>query len=107
VAAGDTSLALERLRALPPSGTSQDIAWSLWSPMGLERLMLARLLLNRGDPGGAIRVASVFDSPQPTLFLLFIAPSLTVRSQAAEALGDQELAKKFRARHAALITPQR
>ncbi len=106
VAAGDTNLALERLRALQPSGTDQDIAWSLWSPMGLERLMLARLLLNRSEPAEAIRVASVFDSPQPTLYLLFIAPSLTVRAQAAEALGDQDLAKQFRARHAALINPQ-
>jgi tetratricopeptide (TPR) repeat protein len=107
VAAGDTNLAMERLSALKPGGTRQDITWSLWSSMGLERLTLARLLLHRGEHAEAIRVASVFDSPEPTLYLLFLAPSLALRAQAAQALGDDGLASRYRARLAVLINPKR
>lgn len=107
VAAADTSLALERLRALEPVGTIQDITWSLWSSMGLERLMLARLLVSRGEHTEAIRFASVFDSPQPTIYLIFVVPSLALRAQAAQSLGEQDRARRYRARLATLTAPQR
>ena len=37
-----------------------------------------------------LAVASVFDSPQPAIFLMYLVPSLELRQQAAEQLGGHQ-----------------
>jgi len=71
-------------------------------PLGAERLQLARLLAARGEYKHAIEVADVFDASGPVVYTLYLAPSLTLRADAADALGRTRLADAFRARLDAL-----
>jgi tetratricopeptide (TPR) repeat protein len=108
LARGDSTEALRQLRALTPTATShQDLTWNPWESLGGERLLLARLLLARGQAAGALEVASGFDSPVPVSYLMYLPASLSVRVQAAEQLGDTRLAQAGRARLAALALQQR
>jgi len=108
LARGDSAEAIRQLRALTPTATShQDLAWEPWESLGGERLLLARLLLARGQAAGALEVASGFDSPVPVSYLMYLPASLSVRVQAAEQLGDTRLALAGRARLAALALQQR
>jgi eukaryotic-like serine/threonine-protein kinase len=108
LARGDSTDALRQLRALTPTATShQDLIWDPWESLGGERLLLARLLLARGQAAGALEVASGFDSPVPVAYLMYLPASLSVRVQAAEQLGDTRLAEADRARLAALALQQR
>lgn len=66
--------------------------------LALERLEYARLLMARGQYERAIDVANVFDSPWPVVHLLYLRPSLTLRAEAAAALGDRPLEESFRSR---------
>jgi hypothetical protein len=102
IARSDTGAAIAALRALAPSAPAAEITWSLWEPLAGERLALARLLLSRGDYSSAHRVATGFDHPQPVVFRAYEAASLSVRLQAARALGDERLAEAHRRRLNAL-----
>jgi eukaryotic-like serine/threonine-protein kinase len=108
LARGDSTEALRQLRALRPTATShQDLTWNPWESLGGERLLLARLLLARGQAAEALGVASGFDSPVPVSYLMYLPASLSIRVQAAEQLGDTRLAQAGRARLAALALQQR
>ena len=108
LARGDSTQAIRQLRALTPTATShQDLAWDPWESLGGERLLLARLLLARGQTAEALDVAGGFDSPVPVSYLMYLPASLSVRVQAAEQLGDTRLAQAGRARLAALALQQR
>jgi tetratricopeptide (TPR) repeat protein len=90
LARGDTTKALSMLRDIVPAVfPTALIQWNEIAPVPGERLLLARLLLARGDPGGAVAVANVFDSPGASIHLLHLPASLTVRAQAATALDDE------------------
>jgi Tfp pilus assembly protein PilF len=54
--------------------------------------------MTTGDFEGAIQAASVFDHPQPVIYVAFLGESLRLRVEAAEALGERALAKTYRAR---------
>jgi hypothetical protein len=100
---GDSASALEQLRRLVP--TTDDwgaLTWYPWEALGAERLLLARLLLARGEALAALQVASNFDAPSPVTYLPYLPASLVVRIEAAERLGDGKLAERLRHRQAML-----
>jgi protein kinase-like protein len=99
---GDTSRAEAILKDLAPVGTRSDLAWGLWEPLASERLLLAQLLFARGDYGESLGVASEFDYPQSVIFLLYLPESLALRVRAAERLGMDGRAERYRARLRAL-----
>jgi serine/threonine-protein kinase len=102
LAVGDTATALQRFGSLKPTGNSGDLFWQPWEPLAAARITYARLLLARREFAEAHRVASAFDHPQPVIYLAFLPASLTVRIEAAEAMGEQSLAEVYRQRLAAL-----
>jgi tetratricopeptide (TPR) repeat protein len=95
---GDSAAAIRDLRALKPTGRRNDIEWSPWESLATVRMLLAELLLARGDARGAIAVATLIDAPEPVLNLYYLRPSLQLRERAAEFLRDAHLAKSYRAR---------
>ena len=102
LASGDSSTAIERLSALKPTGQTSDLAWQPWEPLAAEKITLARLLYARGDYEGAYRVAGAIDHPQSVIYLAFLPASLSIRIDAAEALGETDLADIHRERLKAL-----
>jgi serine/threonine protein kinase len=100
--AGDTAQAIAGLRQALSAGRREAIDWNPGEPLAPERLLLARLLLKRGEPGEALAIATEFDHPAPVVFLPFLPASLTLRRQAALALGREPDAKRFEERLAAL-----
>ncbi|MEJ2206637.1 MAG: protein kinase [Gemmatimonadota bacterium] len=99
LARADSTEALQKLRELvPPTLPGDELSWDEFAPLGLERLALGRLLLARGDHLEAIRVADVFDSPAPHIYVLFARPSLELRLEAATGIPDPRLAMRYRAR---------
>ncbi|MEA2723555.1 MAG: eukaryotic-like serine/threonine-protein kinase, partial [Gemmatimonadales bacterium] len=106
LAAGDTMSALGLLDSLlrTPVPGNEETQWNIALPRGLDRLAFARLLLARGDYRQALDVAAVFDSPAPSVYVLYLPESLRLRADAAAALGDRSLASSFQARLDALKT---
>jgi hypothetical protein len=102
LARADSAEALRRLSALVPTARRRPLEFDWWESLGGERLALAELLLARGQFAEALRVASIFDSPTPVIYLIYLPASLSVRLRAAQALGDAVLAERFRARLVAL-----
>jgi tetratricopeptide (TPR) repeat protein len=103
LARGDTSAALGGLTTVLALGAEADtLLWDEALPRGNERLALARILLERKEYGKAIEVAEVFDSAWPSVYLLYLPASLELRAEAAEALGNSEVAMQYRNRLARL-----
>jgi serine/threonine-protein kinase len=102
LARGDSAAALDSIQALTPDAPLADIEWQPWESLGGERLLLARLLLSRGDYAGADGVASRLWSPQPVVYLTFLPAALEVRIQAAQSRGDQSQGERLRRRLTAL-----
>jgi hypothetical protein len=102
LARSDSAEALRRLGALAPTAPRRRLASDWWESLAGERLALAELLLERGQFAEALRVASIFDSPTPVIYLIYLPASLSVRLRAAQALGEAALAERFRARLVAL-----
>ena len=94
----DTARAIALLAALRPAGRPADIGWECWAAIGIERMMLARLLEARGDREGAARSAAHLDQPQPMFFVTLQAESLALRERLAEAQGRPAEAARYRAR---------
>lgn len=102
LARGDTLLAQALLSAIAPSKRRND-PWYPWESLARERLDLAELLLASGDYSGAHAVASDLDAPaRPASDLAFLPASLSLRARAAERLGRDALARRYRARRATL-----
>jgi hypothetical protein len=99
---GDTAVTIHELRQTPPFGTSTALSFGLGESLAPDRLLLARLLLATGQPQEAIRVASDFDHPQPIAFLPYLPASLSLRREAALALGRKAEARSYEKRLAAL-----
>jgi hypothetical protein len=103
LARGDSAAALGLLRRLHPSADNlADLAWKPWEALGGERLLLARLLMDRGEAQAALQVASILDSPATVTFLPYLPASLTLRAAAADKLGDSRLAEGLRRRQVML-----
>jgi tetratricopeptide (TPR) repeat protein len=103
---GDSAGAIARLRAML-TAPQADLDWGLGAPLAPSRLLLARLLLARGQPRDALLAAGVFDHAVPIVFLPFLPASLELRRRAAEQLGQAREARAYAARLAALgATPQ-
>jgi hypothetical protein len=103
LARGDSAAALGQLRDLAP--TTQDgtaLTWNPWEALGGERLLLARLLLARGENLAALQTASNFDAPASMTLLPYLPASLALRLEAAERLGLRTLADELRRRQAML-----
>ena len=99
LAQGDSAAAVERLRGLAP--TAEDGSALVWNPyesLAGERLLLARLLLARGESTAALQTASNFDAPASITFLPYLPASLALRREAAERLGMRKLADELRRR---------
>lgn len=103
-ARGDTAEAIRVLGNLVPDAPRADIAFSDHEALAPERLLLAKLLLETGDPNRAFRTASLLDHPVPLIHTTFLRPSLMIRLAAAEAMGNPRLAASVRARLEALDT---
>jgi len=99
---GDTTGAIRRLQALAPTARRDSLSRELSEALPVERLLLARLLLARGQRAEALSVAAAFDQPEPVVYLPFVAASLAVRVRAAEALGLTAVAARARTRLLAL-----
>jgi hypothetical protein len=99
---GDTVGAIAQLQKLPMVAPRDSLLWLYFEPLAPDRLTLARLLLATGRPAEALAHASAFDHQQPVVFLAFLRPSLELRAQAAEQLGNASRAAAFRARLRAL-----
>ena len=103
LARGDSTAALRELRRLVPTAADGSaLVWNPWESLGGERLLLARLLLARGEVVGALQTASNFDAPASITFLAYLPASLALRREAAERLGNQKLADDFRRRQEVL-----
>jgi tetratricopeptide (TPR) repeat protein len=103
LAQGDSSGALERLRALAPTADDVSLVWSPWEGLGAERLLLARLLLAKGETLAALQVASNFDAPSAVTYLPYLPASLELRAKAAARLGDEKLVNRLRQRQRMLV----
>jgi hypothetical protein len=104
LARGDSSRALADFAAVlaRPVPSGSELTWTHWAPRDAERLAYARLLAARRDFRRAIEVANVFDSPTAQGAVPYVRPSLVLRAEAADALGDGVGAQRFRARLATL-----
>jgi serine/threonine-protein kinase len=95
LARGDTIKARETLAELRPTGPYKDLIWDYAAPLSVAQLTHARLLLNEARFEEALAVASTFDHQQPIIYLPFLRQSLEIRRDAAEQLGDVDLAAGF------------
>jgi hypothetical protein len=99
----DTTRAIAMLSALVPAVSPSGIVqWSEVASVPAERLLLAQLLLAKGDAAAALAIANVFDSPSPAIYSLFLRASLDLRAAAAARLGLTQLQSQFQSRIAAL-----
>ncbi|WP_373069123.1 protein kinase domain-containing protein [Gemmatimonas sp.] len=100
LAAGDTSLAVERFTELIRTHLvkTNKLPWEEAAALGIDRLVLGTVLLARGEPARAIAVLDVLDSAMPVYFPLSQASSLTLRARADDALGASTTATRLRKR---------
>ena len=103
LADGDTTRAIQMFEALTPTADRAALQHP-WESLGLERLMLARILLAAGRYEEALHAAASFDSPGATNITntLFLPASLEIRSRVADALGDASAAMTIERRLNAL-----
>jgi tetratricopeptide (TPR) repeat protein/tRNA A-37 threonylcarbamoyl transferase component Bud32 len=87
IAEGDTLRALQLLEAIHPFGRRADLEWDFEKGLPRERLLLAELLLARGDHQRAIEVAKGFEL-EPQVYVLYMPRSLEIRAEAARGLND-------------------
>jgi hypothetical protein len=99
---GDTAGAILLFSELKSFHPPTEFGFTLAQPLAPERITLSRLLLARGRYDEALEVASIFDHPEPAIFLAFLPASLAIRHAAAMALGQSERVAAYRERLRAL-----
>jgi tRNA A-37 threonylcarbamoyl transferase component Bud32 len=104
---GDSAGAIGRLREMLATAPQKNLDWGLGGSLAPDRLLLAELLLARGQPQDAILAAGIFDHPVAAVFLPFLPASLELRSRAAVTLGQAREAKAYADRLAALGATER
>ena len=97
-----TTDAIELFGTLTPTAPGDSMYWSIVEPLAVEKLILAQLLMARGEHERAHEVAAIYDYPQAVMFLPYLAVSLSIRLKAAEALGQAQAAERYRVRLEAL-----
>jgi hypothetical protein len=102
LAQGDTTAALDSLRAIRPIAPLHVLIWGHWEPLAAERLLLAKLLLARGRAKEALDVAQSFDGQRAVIDVAFLRQSLELRREAAKRLGNRDAETAFARRLAAL-----
>jgi tRNA A-37 threonylcarbamoyl transferase component Bud32 len=95
---GDTASAIRLLLTVEPHDGRMAVGWEPAASYGPEVLLLARLLLARGDHEAARRAATRLDMPEPVSYPLYLRESLAVRISAAAAMRNQRLADHYRRR---------
>ncbi len=94
---------LRRLLLLPRNGPTY--WWDNAGSFGAERMLLARVMLARGEYREALEISQVFDS-RSIVFAPFVPASLALREQAASKMGNSVMAASLRARQTSLTTSQ-
>ena len=102
----DTSSAIAILAGNAPAAPKDLISMTPWESLVADRILLAKLYLARHQPNDAIEAASVVDAPAVVADIVFLPMSLRIRAEAADQVGDQQLARESRRRLAALSAPQ-
>jgi len=102
LAEGDTAATLTALSVVLGGMRYDQLDWGVGESLAPERLLLAQLLLARGQTREALAAAAIFDHPTPVVFLPFLPASLTLRRDAARLLGQEHAVRQFEARLAAL-----
>jgi serine/threonine-protein kinase len=98
----DTVAAMTILAANAPEASRDLITGKPWESLVADRILLAQLYLARHQPFEAIEAASVVDAPAVVADIVFLPMSLRIRADAADLVGDQQLARESRRRLAAL-----
>lgn len=99
--------AISRLRTVLGTGRRDELTWSVAEPLAPDRLLLATLLLSRGQPREAIAAAAIFDHQAPIVFLPYLPASLALRRRAAASFGEEAEARRYEDRLTALGTGRR
>jgi len=86
---GDTAGAIDSLQAIRPVAPFPHLVWRYWEALAPERLLLARLLLAKGYPAQAMRVAQSFDGQRTAVDVAYLPASLEVRRRAAAQMVDR------------------
>lgn len=102
LARGKEEDAVRLFASLSPSAPPGGYYWGLHEALAIEKILLARALLNMDRNEEALEVASAFDHPIPITYLAYLAPSLEIRRRAAQALDRLDLAEGYRRRLADL-----
>ncbi len=105
LARADTAGAMALLAANAPAAPRDQISGKPWESLVADRILLAELYLARHKPYDAIDAASVVDAPAVVADIVFLPTSLRIRAEAADMVGDQQLARESRSRLAALGAP--
>jgi tRNA A-37 threonylcarbamoyl transferase component Bud32 len=98
---GDTAVAIQRLQALTPSAPRSKLFWNPEEALAGESLLLAQLLMARGEYKEAELAASRLDG-SPIVCLIYLRESLLLRARAAEAQGDLRRGDLYQKRYARL-----
>jgi tetratricopeptide (TPR) repeat protein len=99
LADGDTATALAKLEAhLRRPVEDELVAWDESGARGLERLLLGRLLVARGQPQRARGILEALDNPAPSSFPLYQPSARRLAADAAAAMGDARAAATLRQR---------
>ncbi len=105
LARGDTSGAIAIFKTNAPRAPKIELSWRPNQSLVADRILLAQLYLAQGHPWDAIEWASVADAPAVLADVVFLPASLRIRALAADAVGDQRLARESRQRLGALQRP--
>ena len=98
LARADTAAAIAILAETSPAAPKDLIPWTPWESLVADRILLAQLYLARNRPYEAIEEASVVDAPAVLADIVFLPTSLRIRIEAADLVGDQQLARESRRR---------
>ena len=102
LARGDTNSALATLTALTPNADRTTLTWTPSAAHGVDRLLLADVLLAKAQYRDAYGVASYFDSGASVTYPIFLWRSLQLRATAATRLADRAALTSIRQRQRAL-----